>query len=104
MKITYEVTDNGKYCNAKITNKKNLSVLDFKKRNDGRKIGKRTYAEYPRDRNHAIEILYPSMMQELQLNQRAPIHMKVYKADEKEKIAIKIDAIEDYYNITLPNV
>lgn len=99
MKIFYSVNGQGRYIDVTIQKKKDLSEFVFKKKRDDRKIGKRNYPIYFTDVDHAIEILFQSLISQLSIRDAADFHMKRMKVDNVENLKIKY--INDYYNIEL---
>ena len=99
MKIFYSVNNQGRYTEVTIQNKKEVNEFIFKKKRDDTKIGKRTYYEYERDIKHVIEILFQNLMSELSMRDRIDFEMKKRQVDNVENL--KIEYINNYYNIKL---
>ena len=98
MKIFYNVNNQGRYTGATIQKKKDVQEFEFKKKLDETKIGKRTYAAYPGNIDHAIDILFQSLMSELSIREKVEYNMKK-QTDNVENL--KIEYINNYYNIEL---
>ena len=99
MKIFYNVNNQGRYTGATIQKKKDLKEFVFKKKLDETKIGKRTYAAYPGGMDHAIDILFQSLISELSIREKVEYNMKKQKTNNAENL--KIEYINNYYNIEL---
>ena len=99
MKIFYSVNNQGRYREVTIQKKKDVQEFEFKKKRDDTKIGKRTYAAYPGSVEHAIDVLFQNLMSELSIRDKVDYNMKKQKTDNVENL--KIEYINDYYNIEL---
>lgn len=99
MKIFYSVNGEGRYREVTIQKKKDVQEFEFKKKRDDTKIGKRTYSVYFGSVDHAIDVLFQSLMGELSMRDRVDYSMKKQKTDNVENL--KIEYINDYYNIEL---
>ena len=99
MKIFYSVNNQGRYREVTIQKKKDLSEFEFKKKRDDTKIGKRTYSAYPGSVDHAIDILFQNLISELSVRDKVDYNIKKQKTDNVENL--KIEYINDYYNIKL---
>lgn len=99
MKIFYSVNNQGRYTGATIQKKKDVQEFEFKKKVDETKIGKRTYNAYPGSIEHAIDILFQSLISELSVREKVEYNMKKQKTDNVENL--KIEYINNYYNINL---
>ena len=99
MKIFYSVNNQGRYREVTIQKKTDLSEFEFKKKRDDTKIGKRTYSAYPGSVDHAIDVLFQNLISELSIRDKVDYNMKKQKTDNVENL--KIEYINDYYNIEL---
>ena len=99
MKIFYSINNDSRYTEVTIQKKKDLSEFEFKKKRDDTKIGKRAYSAYPGSVDHAIEILFQNLMSELSIRDRVDYSMKKQKTNDLE--GLKIEYINDYYNIDI---
>ena len=99
MKIFYNVNSQGRYTGATIQKKTDLSEFVFKKKVDETKIGKRMYSAYPGSVEHAIDVLFQSLISELSIREKVEYNMKKQKTDNIDNL--KIEYINNYYNIEL---
>ena len=99
MKIFYSINNQGHYREVTIQKKKDVQEFEFKKKRDDTKIGKRSYFEYPGSVEHAKEILFQNLMSELSMRDRIDYSMKKQKTNDLE--GLRIEYINDYYNINL---
>ena len=99
MKIFYSVNSQGRYREVTIQKKKDVQEFEFKKKRDDTKIGKRTYSAYPGSVEHAIDVLFQNLISELSIRDKVDYNIKKQKTDNVENL--KIEYINDYYNIEL---
>ena len=99
MKIFYSVNNQGRYRDVSIQKKKDLKEFVFKKKVDETKIGKRTYSAYLGSVEHAIDILFQSLISELSVREKVEYNMKKQKTDNVDNL--NIEYINNYYDINI---
>src|SRR5699024_11282918 len=85
----------------KVNKKKKIKLSEFKnkKKREDTKIGKRTYSAYPGSVEHAIDVLFQNLISELNVRDKVDYNIKKQKTNDLE--GLKIEYINDYYNIEL---